>query len=96
VRRGAAGHRNRLEAVELVAQWLPLFPGEELLRAHRLTQCDGHQASLARFGIVTSTAVARMATGQEAGGGECHSREGNAFMHLRARSDEIFGNHKYD
>jgi hypothetical protein len=45
---------------------------------------------------VTSTAVARMATGQEAGGGECHSREGNAFMHLRARSDEIFGNHKYD
>jgi hypothetical protein len=70
VRRGAAGHRNRLEAVELVAQWLPLLPGEELLQAHRLTQCDSHQASLARFGIVISTAVARMATGQEAGGGE--------------------------
>ncbi len=38
----AAGHRHRLEPVELVAQLLPLLPGEEFRKSHPLAQRDVH------------------------------------------------------
>ena len=40
--RCSADHRIGLEPVELVAQFLPLLPGEELGKAHALAQRDIH------------------------------------------------------
>ena len=42
--RRPSNHRDGLEPVELVAQFLPLLPGEELLETHRLAKGDVHTA----------------------------------------------------
>jgi hypothetical protein len=36
------GHRDRLEAVEFVAQFLPFLPGKELRQRHGLAESGGH------------------------------------------------------
>jgi len=42
VRGGSSRHGNRPQAVELVAEFLLVFPGQELLHSHRATKGDVH------------------------------------------------------
>src|ERR1700677_1700634 len=48
MRVGSASPRYRPEAVELIAQFLTLLPGEERLQGHRLGESVGHIVDLQR------------------------------------------------
>src|SRR5262249_42447354 len=49
VRDGSAGHCDWLEAVELVAEFLALFPGQKLRKRHRVLQSHVHVQQPATF-----------------------------------------------
>jgi hypothetical protein len=46
---GPAGHRHRLEPIELPTKFLPFLPVEELRQGHRLPKGDAHDAIGSRF-----------------------------------------------
>jgi len=48
MRGSATGHSDRMEAIELIAQWLSVFPLKEFDERHRSGERDVHGRSLAQ------------------------------------------------